>query len=374
MTVDTNKTADLAKQSKSWLPVANLLKHHDIPLLIATNETKFDKTYIVLEKEYKQDPTNARVIRSDSVFSIAKEVEGYSLRSNSTKSQILTALGVGEKTVELNPIILLPTTKAADIAPRLAILLAEQAVSIQLQYQDKTKKFSPQEIANWYEQDVDGFVLSDEKIATAISSSGTGFGIGVQNSFQAVAAIKTTLQNKKALTFMLIAKPKGQKTYYYCTASRGVYASYLSGLEAKLSSVFADSRGWGLDGRVSFVKVSTGCSMTVWLTAASQMPTFGAICDSDWSCTVSPNVILNFDRWQGASSAWNSAGGSLDDYRSMVINHEVGHWFGFGHAFCGGAGQPAPVMQQQSISLAGCAFNPWPKANETLNLKSNLGL
>jgi hypothetical protein len=48
----------------------------------------------------------------------------------------------------------------------------------------------------------------------------------------------------------------------------------------------------------------------------------------------------------------------------MVINHEVGHFIGFGHASCGGAGQPAPVMQQQSISLQGCKFNPWPTASE----------
>ena len=50
----------------------------------------------------------------------------------------------------------------------------------------------------------------------------------------------------------------------------------------------------------------------------------------------------------------------MRDYRHMVVNHEMGHWLGSGHQYCGGIGQPAPVMQQQSIDLQGCAFNPWP--------------
>ncbi|MET1033315.1 MAG: DUF3152 domain-containing protein, partial [Candidatus Saccharimonadales bacterium] len=99
-----------------------------------------------------------------------------------------------------------------------------------------------------------------------------------------------------------------------------------------------------------------------------------AICDSLWSCRVGPNVVINFDRWQGASSSWNANGGTLDDYRHMVINHETGHWLGFGHASCGGAGQLAPVMQQQSIDLQGCKFNPWPSTSEITTLRRTLGL
>lgn len=56
----------------------------------------------------------------------------------------------------------------------------------------------------------------------------------------------------------------------------------------------------------------------------------------------------------------------------MVINHEVGHRLGFGHATCPGPGQLAPVMMQQSISLAGCKFNPWPVAGELTTLKQSL--
>ena len=65
-----------------------------------------------------------------------------------------------------------------------------------------------------------------------------------------------------------------------------------------------------------------------------------------------------------ATPSWNAAGGSLRDYRHMVVNHETGHWLGHGHASCTGAGQPAQVMQQQSMSLQGCSFNAWPTTSE----------
>lgn len=165
-----------------------------------------------------------------------------------------------------------------------------------------------------------------------------------------------------------------KKIFTYCTAVKGVDPRYLTELDAKLASTYADDRGWSLDGAIGFVKATSNCNFTVWLSAASEMPSFGAICDSMWSCAVSPNVVLNFDRWQGASAAWNGGGGSLDGYRTMVINHETGHWLGFYHQNCGGAGRPAPVMQQQSIDMQGCAVNSWPLQAERDQLRKHLKL
>ena len=91
------------------------------------------------------------------------------------------------------------------------------------------------------------------------------------------------------------------------------------------------------------------------------MEGFSSVCDAFYSCRVGRNVIINDDRFTGGSPYWP---GSVDDYRDLVVNHETGHWLGLGHANCPGAGQAAPVMQQQSKGLNGCSPNPWPTPSE----------
>jgi len=125
----------------------------------------------------------------------------------------------------------------------------------------------------------------------------------------------------------------------------------------------SDSRGWSKAG-IKFVQVSSGGSFTIVLSEPAKVANASPVCDSYYSCRVGRYAIINDNRWNSATPSWNNAGGSLRDYQHMVLNHEVGHWLGFGHRYCTGSGQPAPVMQQQSISLQGCKFNPWPTSSE----------
>jgi hypothetical protein len=78
-----------------------------------------------------------------------------------------------------------------------------------------------------------------------------------------------------------------------------------------------------------------------------------------FSCQRGPVVALNADRWRTATPQWPA---DLDSYRRMLVNHEVGHLLGQHHPSggCRTPGEPAPVMVQQSTSLAGCLANPWP--------------
>ena len=69
------------------------------------------------------------------------------------------------------------------------------------------------------------------------------------------------------------------------------------------------------------------------LAAAGTVPSFSSTCSATWSCRVGRFVIINQDRWEHASPAWNAAGRSLRDYRHLVVNHETGHWLGRGHAW-----------------------------------------
>jgi hypothetical protein len=78
------------------------------------------------------------------------------------------------------------------------------------------------------------------------------------------------------------------------------------------------------------------------------------------SCRTPGRAILNLSRWHRSVPHYVDAEVPLETYRQMLINHEVGHELGYGHYGCPGRGEPAPVMQQQSLFLDGCEANPWP--------------
>lgn len=150
----------------------------------------------------------------------------------------------------------------------------------------------------------------------------------------------------------------------YRIETRGTVTADLNEFTAFAAETLNDSRGWSRLG-VRFDRVDVGGEFTLVLSEASQMTTFSATgCDTTYSCNVGNYVIINQDRWLGATPSWTGGGGNLADYRRMVINHETGHWLGHGHTFCGGAGQPATVMQQQSMDMQGCTPNAWPLAGE----------
>ena len=76
-----------------------------------------------------------------------------------------------------------------------------------------------------------------------------------------------------------------------------------------------------------------------------------------YSCRNEKNVVINMFRWLSGAKDF---GTDLSTYRIYLINHEVGHYLGWGHSGCPSDKALAPVMMQQSKSTNGCVPNGWP--------------
>jgi hypothetical protein len=149
----------------------------------------------------------------------------------------------------------------------------------------------------------------------------------------------------------------------YSVATRGKVVVDVERFTKQAAAIYAHDRGWAAAHR-RFQRVRSGGDFTLVLAQAAKVPTFSSVCSSTYSCRVGRYVVINQDRWRFGTKDFRRKGGTLTDYRHMVLNHETGHWLGNGHAYCGGAGKLAPVMMQQSKGLAGCKPNPWPLPSE----------
>jgi Protein of unknown function (DUF3152) len=147
-----------------------------------------------------------------------------------------------------------------------------------------------------------------------------------------------------------------------------------------VTSVLSDPRGWtkAADAPItdasqkltnaswSFQRVS-GADYSVRILLASPATT-DKMCGSMgmntmgvYSCRYGSTILINLRRWLKGAPGFAM---NLDGYHTMVINHEMGHRLGFAHMKCPGAGQPAPVMQEETINLAGCVPNEYPFSPE----------
>jgi hypothetical protein len=128
-------------------------------------------------------------------------------------------------------------------------------------------------------------------------------------------------------------------------------------------ATYGAPQGWASHGLWRFRQVGPGEDpdfRLLLVTPATRDVICGAAPDRYTSCRIGDEVVLNVARWVHGVPQY---GASLTTYRQYMINHETGHRLGRGHELCPGPGQPAPVMQQQTLGLHGCTPYAWPYVN-----------
>lgn len=127
-------------------------------------------------------------------------------------------------------------------------------------------------------------------------------------------------------------------------------------------AILNDERGWGAEGTLTFARVDGDADIRVVLASPDKVDEMCAPLRTggEYSCGRNGHAAINYTRWVEATEEFDSR----TQYRQYVINHEVGHLLGKQHVSCPGAGELAPVMQQQSIRVAPCEPNGWPFPDE----------
>ncbi|GAA1186748.1 hypothetical protein GCM10009664_60550 [Kitasatospora gansuensis] len=130
----------------------------------------------------------------------------------------------------------------------------------------------------------------------------------------------------------------------------------------QVQNILSDKRSWTTDGKNSFQLVASGSyDFTVKIASPEVVDkicaTAGLDTGGEVNCDVDRQVMVNVKRWNTGSPKFS---GPIEEYRALIINHEVGHRIGRNHLGCPGPGQPAPAMMQQIYGLEGCVSNAWP--------------
>lgn len=182
---------------------------------------------------------------------------------------------------------------------------------------------------------------SAKSSATAKSTNSEAQSNGYDPSKPFSQAQRREILEKAQQTAAASGKPRHE--YHYCVSTKGSVGD-TGEFGRTVYATLNDSRGWPRAGLTFVESGSSKCDMTYILAAAEYMKSFSSLCSSQYSCRV----------------------GNLANYRTMVINHETGHRLDHrdNETVCQQAGEPAPLMQQQSISLRGCTINEWPLDSE----------
>jgi len=367
-------TIQALRTSHTWFPLLNLVMHRQAPLVVTLQQTQLTQAIAQFGHSFTVPAQPDHIVLRNDQFVIQPSSTGRGINVSALGAALARIAQQGKTTLMVPEMTLTASEHDSTLQDQVAQLNKALTIQLGFSYGGKVIHPSKSDITGWYVASGVTMSPSDDRIATYINHLATQLGTTSANPADMAVAVNYVLGKNLPRTFN-ITPANGSQVRTYCTSVLDESDSYLNDLIGKLAATYNDTRGWNNSGKIAFEHVTSGCQYTVWISAASQMTTFGSICDDYYNCQVGTNVILNYDRWTTATDPWNKTDGSLEDYRTLMIDHETGHRLGFyDNPTCPAQGQPAPVMMQQSIDLKGCVFNIWPLQSEFSALDSMLGL
>ncbi|MET0779465.1 MAG: DUF3152 domain-containing protein [Candidatus Saccharimonadales bacterium] len=368
MHADAAASTAALKKSRPVLPVLSLFTHHTVALTMRVDAGQYAAGAAKVGAAFNKPAIPNHVVFNGQAFVVAAPSDGLLVNGTTLQSLLKKKLQQGISTVAV-PTAVAKAPAPADLNGEVQKLQKQLGLKVSFVYGGKTTTPAVNDIGQWYAPEGQTMVLSDNLMGAYLD----GITPGSANRSDLLLAVRYALAKNQVLNFAVV--PKGSVTRTYCTATRGVSEVALDEMIGKLAASYADTRGWNAGGKIAFAHVASGCEYTVWLSSAAQMTSFGSICDNYYNCQVGSSVVVNNDRWTQATPPWNATGASLEDYRTLIIDHETGHRLGFyDNPTCPAAGGPAPVMMQQSIDLQGCVFNRWPTPVELSAVLAKNGL
>lgn len=136
----------------------------------------------------------------------------------------------------------------------------------------------------------------------------------------------------------------------------------------KVKEALHDPRGWKQFGYIfSIVGDPYKADIKIYLTCPDNMRKLSSNSTNELNlCDMTKRIVyVHADRWLNKHTQYNKSGMSLEDYRTYVINHEVGHALGCMHLDTCLLDGKSPVMKQQTpgqVDATGntCTPNPYP--------------
>jgi len=289
---------------------------------------------------------------------VVAEKAGQRVGQAKVREAIILAAG-NQQRVSVSASRLAPAVTSASYNADIDDAIAK--LNLKLNLKVKTASFAPSvaDIAGWlgFGQPGSGARPDAGRVGAYVAGLP-----GVFDRPAAVAALVTAINARQPLNYTASTKknipvtaassPIAAKRYSYCKAVWGVPAAELDAFTVRSAAALTAAQGWSLGGQLSFVASQSNCNFTLWLVAPAQMTAFSPACAKQSSCEVGNDVVINADSWKAAPGTWK---GSLDDYRTELVNHGVGHWLGFDHPSCTPApGQKEP-LSQTTVTVAGCS-------------------